>query len=105
MTIALDEAERLYPIHHADIMDGDPIDAMQPAIDVLQNEAYVKGRTAEPCEEQVKAVVKEMGRHLAYRFDEKRQRVCDCGEVIPPLQSHAEHKARAYLDIARRTVM
>ena len=56
MSIATSEAERLCPIRHADIMRGDAIDAMQPAIDVLRNEAYVKGRTAPPCKEQAEAV-------------------------------------------------
>lgn len=56
MSIATSEADRLYPIRHNNMMAGDITDAMQPAIDALRNEAYVKGRTAPPCKEQAEAV-------------------------------------------------
>lgn len=58
MSIATREADRLYPIRHNNMMAGDITDAMQPAIDALRNEAYVKGRTAPPCDAQVEAVAK-----------------------------------------------
>lgn len=93
MSIATKEADRLYPIHHADIMDGDPIDAMQPAIDVLQNEAYVKGRTAEPCEKQVEAVA---------------QYLCDTGDDWNRLKEADRQAYRAtawdLLILAQKTV-
>lgn len=60
MSIAEQEADRLYPIRHNNMMAGDITDAMQPAIDALRNEAYVKGRTAPPCKEQAEAVAKHL---------------------------------------------
>lgn len=106
MSIARDEAERLYPIHRAgDDMAG----FIQPAIDVLSQNAYAKGRTAEPCREQVEAALAAFDRHKFYRTDNGVDAVCCCGAVIEKAWPHdrpmIRHQVSMMLEAARKAVM
>lgn len=113
MSIAKDEAERLYPIHRA---GDDRAGFIQPAIDVLSQNAYAKGRTAEPCREQVEAVAKMLA--VANMYCDP-----DCGEYdLPSIERAIQdggdqwsyrtvgqvgnlmHVARMLLDAARDAV-
>ena len=91
MSIARDEAERLYPIHRA---GDDRAGFIQPAIDVLSQNAYAKGRTAEPCREQVEAVARVLRDTFTWNHVEAPERVEDY---------HCF--AQEILDAARKAVM
>lgn len=55
VSVAQREADEAYPIHPKSVMDDD---YLQSAFEAVQNAAYVRGRTAEPCGEQIEAVAR-----------------------------------------------
>lgn len=106
MSIARDEAERLYPIHRA---GNDRAGFIQPAIDVLSQNAYAKGRTADPCREQVEAVARILFEESwTYRpapisFDEFKAMSKD--KYTDERIEKFRRRARMLLDAARKAVM
>ena len=75
-------------------------------------DAYIAGRTAEPCKEQVEAALAESFRH-PYEVILRNGAgiVCACGEKIADMsrdENHnelAHHKVKAMLEAARKAVM
>lgn len=106
MSIVRDEAERLYPIHRA---GDDRAGFIQPAIDVLSQNAYAKGRTAEPCEEQVEAgaiALFEKQTNFSKGVNHTEDDVRDAWIHMPEInQMRFRELARAVLDAARKAVM
>ena len=113
MSVAREEAERLYPIHRA---GDDRAGFIQPAIDVLSQNAYAKGRTAEPCREQIEAVAKMLAvANMYYDADRDEYDVPSIDRAIPDggdqwsyrtvgQAGNLMHVARMLLDAARDAV-
>ena len=94
MSIARDEAERLYPIHRA---GDDRVGFIQPAIDVLSQNAYARGRTAEPCREQVEAVARML-------FEEpwrKGESAMTFDEYVEARRGFEDEHVAKYMSVAR----
>lgn len=71
--------------------------------------AYVRGRTAEPCEEQMEAALAERNRHLFYHTDDGVDLYCCCGAVIrdgwASPNAGERHVTLMMLEAARKAVM
>ena len=100
MSIAHDEAEALWrpdPIYGLDYDRTDRI------------KAYVRGRTAKPCEEQMEAALAERNRHLFYHTDDGVDLYCCCGAVIrdgwASPNAGERHVTLMMLEAARKAVM
>ena len=72
-------------------------------------DAYISGRTAEPCKEQVEAALAAMDRHKFYHTDNGVDAVCRCGAVIEKAWPHERpmirHQVSMMLEAARKAVM
>ena len=103
------EAEGLYPTQHREgtkvvrVLDRD--------IDNLQ-QAYIRGREAEPCKEQVRAAAKALSAHMHewdidHGFDREVDNgfTCSCGVSGYSYKGLWAHLARVCLNAALEAVM
>ncbi len=105
-SISDSEAEELYPTQY---WEGTKVKkTLNLDTDDLQ-QAYIYGREAEPCEEQVEAALAAFDRHKFYRTDNGVDAVCCCGAVIEKAWPHdrpmIRHQVSMILDAARKAVM
>lgn len=100
MSIAVNEAERIW--QPSQVSDA-PYDRD------ARIRAYVRGRTAEPCEEQMEAALAERNRHLFYHTDDGVDLYCCCGAVIrdgwASPNAVERHVTLMMLEAARKAVM
>ena len=101
------EAEKQYPTQHR---EGTKVVRMLDRdTDALQ-QAYMRGRTAEPCEEQVEAATRERSRHqIVFSIDGIRK-CCSCGAEVggswgDDRVAFERHVTMMMLDAARKAVM
>ena len=77
---------------------------------VMLRTAYVTGRTAEPCKEQVEAATRERSRHqIAFSIDGIRK-CCSCGAAVgfswgDDRVAFERHVTTMMLEAARKAVM
>ena len=106
MPISEREAEQQYPTQY---WEGTKIKrSFDVTTDDLQD-AYMRGREAEPCKEQVEAALAAMDRHKFYHTDNGVDAVCRCGAVIEKAWPHERpmirHQVSMMLEAARKAVM
>ena len=110
MGIAQQEADQLYP---DEILSTSCMIVDDKSGD---RNIYIAGRTAEPCKEQLEAVVQELGVHLGKLdlwdnflgvcYDDRGNIHCGCGSVFAPEPEEVlRHLAEACLTAARKAVM
>lgn len=100
------EAEKMYPTQY---WEGTKTKrSFDTTTDDLQD-AYMRGREAEPCAEQVEAALAAFDRHKFYRTDNGVDAVCCCGAVIEKAWPHdrpmIRHQVSMMLEAARKAVM
>lgn len=101
MSIAEREAENAGPQYASQRLRLD--------MDDIQS-AYVEGRTAEPCDEQVEAATRERLRHQIVFALDGISKCCSCGAIIGGAWGEdsiafERHVTRMMLDAARKAVM
>ena len=107
MSISEREAEQQYPTRY---WDGTKIKrSFDTTTDDLQD-AYVRGREAEPCEEQVEAATVERSRHQILFSIDGIRKCCSCGAVVGSAcgdyrVAFERHLTMMMLEAARKAVM
>ena len=109
MSISEREAEQQYPTQY---WDGTKIKrSFDVTTDDLQD-AYMRGREAEPCKEQVRAAAEALSTHLDewdidHGFDREVDNgfTCSCGVSGYSYKGLWAHLARVCLNAAREAVM
>ena len=107
MSISEREAEQQYPTKYWDgtrvkkIVDLDT-DALQ--------DAYMRGREAEPCKEQIEAATVERSRHQILFSIDGIRKCCSCGAVVGGAWGDSRvaferHVTMMMLEAARKAVM
>ena len=107
MTISEREAEQQYPTQY---WEGTKTKrSFDMTTDDLQD-AYMRGREAEPCEEQVEAATRERSRHqIVFSIDGIRK-CCSCGAAVgfswgDDRVAFERHVTTMMLEAARKAVM
>lgn len=107
MSISEREAEQQYPTQY---WEGTKTKrSFDMTTDDLQD-AYMRGREAEPCEEQVEAATVERSRHqIVFSIDGIRK-CCSCGAVVGGAWGDSRvaferHVTMMMLEAARKAVM
>jgi len=101
------EAEDLYPTQY---WEGTEIKrSFDMTTDDLQD-AYMRGREAEPCEEQVEAATRERSRHQILFSIDGIRKCCSCGAVVGGAWgdnrvAFERHVTMMMLEAARKAVM
>ena len=101
------EAEQLYPTQHREgtkvvrMLDRDTDDLQQ---------AYMRGREAEPCEEQVEAATRERSKHQIVFSIDRIRKCCSCGALVVRASgddhvAFERHVTTMMLEAARKAVM
>lgn len=108
MSISEREAEQQYPTRY---WDGHPgvKEFFNCTTDDLQD-AYMHGREAEPCEEQVEAATVERSRHQILFSIDGIRKCCSCGAVVGGAWGDSRvaferHVTMMMLEAARKAVM
>ena len=107
MPISEREAEQQYPTQY---WDGTKIKrSFDMTTDDLQD-AYMRGREAEPCEEQVEAATVERSRHQILFSIDGIRKCCSCGAVVggacgDSRVAFERHVTMMMLEAARKAVM
>ena len=107
MPISEREAEQQYPTQY---WDGTKIKrSFDMTTDDLQD-AYMRGREAEPCEEQVEAATVERSRHQILFSIDGIRKCCSCGAVVGGAWGDSRvaferHVTMMMLEAARKAVM
>lgn len=108
MSISEREAEQQYPTRY---WDGHPgvKEFFNCTTDDLQD-AYMRGREAEPCEEQVEAATVERSRHQILFSIDGIRKCCSCGAVVGGAWGDSRvaferHVTMMMLEAARKAVM
>lgn len=107
MPISEREAEGLYPTQHRE--GTEVVRVLDRDTDDLQ-EAYMRGRTAEPCEEQVEAATRERSRHQIVFAVDGIRKCCSCGAAVggswgDDRVAFERHVTMMMLEAARKAVM
>ena len=107
MPISEREAEQQYPTQYWDGTKTKRL--LDMTTDDLQD-AYMRGREAEPCEEQVEAAMRERSRHqIVFSIDGIRK-CCSCGALVGGAWGDSRvaferHVTTMMLESARKAVM
>ena len=102
------EAEQQYPTRYWDGYPGVK-EFFNCTTDDLQD-AYMRGREAEPCEEQVEAATVERSRHQILFSIDGIRKCCSCGAVVGGAWGDSRvaferHVTMMMLEAARKAVM
>ena len=107
LSVSEREAEQQYPTQY---WEGTKIKrSFDMTTDDLQD-AYMRGREAEPCEEQVEAATRERSKHqIVFSIDGIRK-CCSCGAVVggawgDDYVAFERHVTTMMLEAARKAVM
>ena len=101
------EAEKMYPTQY---WEGTKIKRSFDMTTDDQQDAYMRGREAEPCEEQVEAATRERSKHqIVFSIDGIRK-CCSCGALVGGAwgDDHVafeRHVTTMMLEAARKEVM
>lgn len=107
MPISEREAEQQYPTRY---WEGTKIKrSFDMTTDDLQD-AYMRGREAEPCKEQVEAATRERSKHQIMFSIDGIRKCCSCGAVVGGAwgDNHVafeRHVTMMMLEAARKAVM
>ena len=107
MPISEREAEQQYPTQY---WDGTKIKrSFDMTTDDLQD-AYMRGREAEPCKEQIEAATVERSRHQILFSIDGIRKCCSCGAVVGGAWGDSRvaferHVTMMMLEAARKAVM
>ena len=101
------EAEEQYPTQHR---EGTKVVRMLDRDTDAPQQAYICGRTAEPCEEQVEAATRERSRHQIVFAVDGIRKCCSCGAAVggswgDDRVAFERHVTMMMLDAARKAVM
>ena len=107
MPISEREAESLYPTKYWE--GAKTKRSFDMTTDDLQD-AYMRGREAEPCEEQVEAAMRERSRHQILFSIDGIRKCCSCGSVVGGAWGDSRvaferHVTTMMLEAARKAVM